>query len=132
VISPRWQDQTVRAAQRLVPVRTGETRRSIRRGRVTGQKATVVGKYTVNFIDAGSKAHGEPRQAGLTKSGRVSRRKVGSGKTLKFNQGGQTVFRRKVDKPRIAARPFKKRAGEQGLEKVDPLNEVIRLWNNAA
>jgi hypothetical protein len=131
-LAPDWQEATARAARPMIPVRTGETRRSIRAGRVTGMKATVVGKYTINFIDAGSKAHSEPRQAGFTKSGRVSRRKVGSGKVLKFNEGGQTLFRRKVNKPRIAAHPFKREAAEKGLRSVSPLRRLIDLWNRAA
>lgn len=128
----RWQTATVRAARPQVPARTGATRRSIRPGRISGDKATVVGKYTVNFIDAGSKAHAIPRQAGLTKTGRVSRRKVGSGKVLKFQAGGQTIFRKKVNKPRIAARPFKKEAARKGLASLDFLGSLINAWNRAA
>jgi hypothetical protein len=128
-LAPRWQHAAVEAARPRVPVRTGETRRSLRPGKISGSRATIVGKYTVNFIDAGSKAHDEPRSR-LTATGRVSRRK-GSGKVLKFERGGQAMFRRKVHKPRIAARPFKREAAEEGLKKSGPLQEVIRLWNRA-
>lgn len=131
-IPRRWQEATVRAARQMVPVGpTGETRRSLRPGRATGKNVTVVGKYTVNFIDAGSKAHVEPRQRGLTKTGRVSRRKLGSGKVLKFEVGGLPVFRKKVNKPAIAARPFKKESGRRGLEAIHMDEITIGLWNKA-
>jgi hypothetical protein len=128
----RWQRGTVRAAQGMIPVRTGETRRSIRPGTTRRGRATVVGKFTVNFIDAGSKAHDEPRQPGLTKTGRVSRRKRGTGKVLKFQMGGRTVFSKKVHKPRIAAHPFKKRAARAGLESVNWVTMIYGFWNRAA
>lgn len=131
-LAVRWQQGTVRAAKPMIPVRTGTTRASIRPGATRRGKATVVGKYTVNFIDAGSKAHVEPRQAGLTPTGRVSRRKRGSGKVLKFQVGGQTVFRKKVNKPRIAPHPFKKAAARKGLESVNWLTMIYGLWNRAA
>jgi hypothetical protein len=130
--SRRWQDATVRAAKPMIPHRTGETRASIRPGSTRKGNVTVVGKYTVNFIDAGSKAHVEPRQAGLTKTGRVSRRKRGSGKVLKFEVGGQAVFRKKVNKPRIAARPFKKEAGRKGLQAANWSEFIYGIWNRAA
>jgi len=127
-----WQRATVRAAKPMIPRRTGETRDSVRPGSTRRGKATVVGKYTVNFIDAGSKAHVEPRQAGLTKTGRVSKRKRGSGKVLKFEMGGQTFFRRKVNKPRIVARPFKKEAGRKGIQAANWSEFIIGIWNRAA
>jgi hypothetical protein len=128
----RWQTATVRAARPMIPVRTGQTRASIRPGGTRKGNATVVGKYTVNFIDAGSKAHTEPRQAGLTKTGRVSRRKLGSGKVLKFSEGGQTLFRKRVNKPKIAAHPFKKAAARKGLEHLNWATFIYGLWNRAA
>lgn len=126
-----WQLATTAVARSMVPVRTGRTRESLRPGQKRG-KAAVVGFYTVNFIDAGSKAHVEPRQPGLTKTGRVSKRRRGSGKVLMFSTGGGTVFRKKVNKPAIHARPFKKESGERGLELVQWQNFLISLWNNAA
>jgi hypothetical protein len=128
-----WQKGTVAAAKTRIPRGpTGETQRSIRPGR----GATVVGKYTINFIDAGSKAHTEPR-SNLTPTGRVSRRKRNLGRTgqplvLKFNKGGHIMFRKKVNKPSIAAHPFKKWAGEQGVRKVPWNSFITGLWNRAA
>jgi hypothetical protein len=128
-----WQEATVRAAKPMIPRRTGETRNSIRPGRIRGGNATVVGKYTVNFIDAGSKAHVEPRQfSKFTPTGRISKRKRGSGKVLKFEVGGQAIFRKKVNKPRIAARPFKKEAGRKGLQAANWFELIYSLWNAAA
>lgn len=118
----QWQSATVAAAQRRIPVRTGATRASIH-GSGSGSRVKVVGKYTVNFIDAGSKAHDEPR--GRRRRGRVS-------KVLRFNVGGQTIFRRKVHKRSIPARPFKKAAAREGLAKLDLLKHLIDLWNRAA
>jgi hypothetical protein len=127
-----WQDETSRYARAHIPVRTGATRASVRGGTLTGTRAKVVGKYTVNFIDAGSKAHDEPRSR-FTKTGRLRRGKAaGTGKVLKFQRGGQTMFRRKVSKRAIAARPFKKESGREGLRKVALLDRLIKLWNEAA
>jgi hypothetical protein len=117
----------------MIPSRTGATRASIRPGGIRRGRAVVVGKYTVNFIDAGSKAHVEPRQfSKFTPTGRISKRKRGSGKTLKFQVGGQTLFRRKVNKPAIAAHPFKKEAGRKGIEAANWSEFVTGIWNRAA
>lgn len=128
-----WQEKTVGIAQQMVPVRTGRTRKSIRPGKRRGQPS-VVALYTVNFIDAGSKAHVEPRQfSRFTPTGRISRRKRGSGKTLMFQgSGGGTFFRKKVNKPPIAAHPFKKEARARGLREARFAVFLTNLWNRAA
>ena len=112
-----WADATVQAARRRVRVDTGKTRDSIRRRNASQKRATVVGRYPVNFIDAGAKAH--DIQA---KRGRV----------LKFTDGGHAVFRRKVHKRAQRAHPFKRESAEEGLRKVDIIGDLIRLWNQAA
>jgi hypothetical protein len=112
-----WADRAAQIAKTKVPVATGATRASIRRRNASQRKATVVGKYTVNFIDAGSKAHDI-----VAKDQRA----------MKFSAGGQTVFRRKVHKDRIAPRPFKRESAEQALREVDILADLIELWNRAA
>lgn len=101
----------------MVPSATGRTRRSIRRRNASQKRATVVGRFPVNFIDAGVKAH-DIRAKGFG--------------TLKFTKAGQAIFRKKVHKSRIAARPFKRRAAEEGLRRVDIIGDLIRLWNEAA
>jgi hypothetical protein len=113
----QWADATAAAAKRYVPVKTGKTRASIRRRNASQKKASVVGFYPVNFIDAGTKAHTiKPRHR----------------KALKFSEGGRPIFRKKVHKPAQAARPFKKRAADEGLRRVDIIRDLIELWNQAA
>lgn len=112
-----WADETARIAKTMVPVRTGATQRSIRRRNASLRKATVVGNYPINFIDAGTKAHDiKPKK--LT--------------ALKFEAGGKTIFTKKVHKRAQPARPFKKEAARRGLEKVDILQDLVGLWNRAA
>jgi hypothetical protein len=116
-VGREWADRTAQIAKTRVPVKTGATRASIRRRNASQRKATVVGKYTVNFIDAGAQAHdisAKHQQA------------------LRFNAGGQTVFRRKVHKDRIPARPFKRESADQALREVDIMADLIELWNRAA
>lgn len=112
-----WADFTAAEAKRRIPVATGKTRASIRRRNASQKKATVVGNYPINFIDAGTVAHD-------IKPKRVS--------ALKFDAGGQTVFARKVHKRAYPARPFKKASAEAGLRQVDILADLIELWNRAA
>lgn len=112
-----WADATVPEAKRRIPVATGKTRDSIRRRNATLKKATVVGNYPVNFIDAGVKEHDIAPKAMSV---------------LKFEAGSGTVFARKVHKRRIAARPFKKEAAEAGLRKTPLARRLIELWNRAA
>lgn len=112
-----WADATVAAAKRRVPVATGKTRQSIRRRNASQRKATVVGNYPINFIDAGTKAHDiTPKNVSV----------------MKFEAGGQTVFAKKVHKRAHPARPFKKESANEGLRKVDILRDLIDLWNRAA
>jgi hypothetical protein len=113
----QWADATVIEAKRRIAVNTGKTRASIRRKNSSQRKATVVGNYPVNFIDAGVKAHDiKPRNVS----------------TLKFDIGGQTIFTKKVHKRATPARPFKKEAAQAGLRKVDIIGDLIELWNKAA
>lgn len=115
----QWADATAEEAKRRLvsSMNTGKTRASIRRRNSSQKKATVVGNYPINFIDAGSKAHDiKPRNVSA----------------LKFSAGGNTVFARKVHKRAIAAKPFKKASAEAGLRKVDIIGDLIDLWNRAA
>jgi len=112
-----WADETARIAKPMVPVRTGATRASIRRRNASQRLATVVGNYPVNFIDAGTKAHD-------IKAKRVS--------VLKFQTDGGTLFRKKVHKRATTGNRFKARAAQEGLRRVDPLDHMVDLWNEAA
>jgi hypothetical protein len=71
---------------------------------------------SLNFIDAGVKAHDiKPKR----------------GKRLKFETGGRTVFAKKVHKRSTAAQPFKKEAAQRALEKIDILSDLMTLWRQA-
>jgi hypothetical protein len=112
-----WADSTAEIARGMVPVRTGKLRGSIRRRNASQKRATVVGHYAANFVDAGVKAHD------------ITAKKT---QALKFSDGRGPVFRRKVHKQRIPARPFKKRAADEGLKRTDIIGDLIELWNRAA
>lgn len=118
-VAKDWTTITVDEAKRRLStsVDTGKTRASVRRRNASQRKATVVGNYPVNFIDAGTKEHDiKPRKTSV----------------LKFDVGGRTVFARKVHKRRQAARPFKRASAEAGLRKVEIIRDLIELWNKAA
>lgn len=110
-----WADDTAQIAKGMVPVRTGKTRASIRRRNASRRKATVVGNYPVNFIDAGAKEHDiVPRNA----------------KVLRFEASdGHTVFAKKVHKRAQSGNKFKSRAAEEGMRRHPILPEVIAFWN---
>lgn len=112
-----WADATARAARPMIPQRTGETRRSVRRRNATQRKATVVGKYVAYFIDAGPKPH-----TIAAKRGRM----------LRFEANGNTVFARRVHHRGYAARPFRARAAREGLRREPLAEHLIDAWNKAA
>lgn len=112
-----WADTTASEARKRVPVATGRLQQSIRRKSVTQRRATVVGHYSANFVDAGSKAHDI-----------VPRRKP----LLIFEAGGRTIFARKVHKQRIGPRRFKREAALAALYRHPMSETMIDLWNKAA
>jgi hypothetical protein len=115
-LGKEWADETAAIMRTEVPSKTGRLRASIRRRNATQRKATVVGHYTAYFIDKGTKRHDEtPKKA----------------TALRFESGGNTIFSRKVDHPRTAARPFRKRAAQEGLRRHPMAAELIREWNSA-
>lgn len=135
-IAAQWAVEASKAMKRRIPVRTGETAASVRPGsrrrKTGGVVGGVVGSRVVNFIDAGSVAHDIPRSR-FTKTGRLRRGKAaGTGKVLKFDVGGQTIFRKRVHKRAIAARPLKVKSILEGLDKVHPLREIVKRWDRAA
>ncbi len=112
-----WAEDTRDAAKRRVRKRTGKTAASFRVRNATQRRATVVGDFVANFIDAGTKAHDEvPKNA----------------QALRYGSQGNTRFARKVHKPRTAAHPFKRASALEGLEKNPMAEAVIRQWNEAA
>ena len=111
-----WADETASIARTMVPVKNGRLRNSIRRRNATQTKATVVAHYSAYFIDKGTKEHSEkPRK----------------GQALRFERGQNTVFSRKVDHPRTAARPFRERAAKEGLRRQPLADALIKQWNSA-
>ena len=112
-----WAEDTRDEARRRIAKKTGKTAASIRVRNASQRKATVVGSYIANFIDAGTAAHDEsPKKA----------------KTLRFVKEGRTICAKKVHHPRVSARPFKRASALEGLRKNPMALEVIRQWNEAA
>ncbi len=112
-----WADETARIARNSVPVKTGRLKGSIRRRNASQKRATVVGHYTTNFIDAGTKAHD------ITPKG--------NGRLI-FKAGGRTIFAKKVHKPRTAGNRFKSRSAQAALRRYPIRDTMIKLWNDAA
>lgn len=100
-----------------IPVRTGRTRASVRVKNSSQRKMTIVANAPALWIDKGTKAHTvTPKRA----------------KALRFQSGGRTIFSRKADQPRHAARPFAAKAMHEALRKK-PLGDVLtKAWNDAA
>ena len=112
-----WAEDTRDAAKRRVKKRTGKTASSFRVRNASQRKATVVGSFVANFIDAGTKAHDiVPKKA----------------KSLKFSDNGRTIFSKKVHHPRTQAHPFKRASAREGLDKNPMAEAVVRSWNDAA
>lgn len=121
-----WAATTVPIMRGYIQVRTGKTRNSLRpttRG--------IYGSPVVNFLNVGTKAHEEPRSK-FTATGRRRRGKAaGTGKVLKFNVGGRTLFRSKIQHPQTRGQFFKVPAMRRGLAKTGTTS-IVRGWNNAA
>jgi hypothetical protein len=113
----KWADTTAAEARRRVPVKTGRLQKSIRRRNATQKRATVVGHFTANFVDAGTKEH--PIKARHAKN-------------LVFKTHGNTIFAKKVNHPRTRAQRFKRVSAHEGLRKTPMAAELIKLWNEAA
>lgn len=111
-----WGVDTVAEMRRRTPRKTGKTAASYRVRNNTQTKTTVVGSFVANFIDAGTKEHTEvPKRA----------------KALRFTSSGRTIFAKKVHKPRIGARRFKRAAALAALAKNPIAQQVIKQWNEA-
>jgi hypothetical protein len=115
-IGRAWADDDVAENRRRVPVKTGRLRASFRVRNATQRKAVVVGHYTANFIDAGTKAHDE----------------TAKGNAMRFAIGGKTMFAKKVHKRTTPAQRFKREAAMEALRKNPMAVELIKQWNNAA
>lgn len=98
-----WADEVVILARAAVPVKTGRLKGSIRRQSATMRKAKVVAHYSQYFVDAGTKAHFEPRHNYFSKH----------------------------QHPRTIARPFRARVAREALRRKPMAQQVIRAWNEA-
>lgn len=136
-IGDKWAADAAKRARSYAPRRTGLLKASIHvaparqsfRGLL---QARVVGMYYGGaMMQKGSKPHDEPKSR-FTKTGRVRRNWGGSGKVLKFQSGGQTIFRRKVHHRGTQPNTYALRALREALGRNAGLDELIRLWNNAA
>lgn len=116
-IGRRWADGTVRRAQRRVAVATGKTKRSIRRRNASQRKAAVVATGGARFLEAGTQAH--PIKARRFQA-------------MKFNVAGQPRFAKKVKHPGMRKQPFLRNSAREELEETPMLDELLRLWNEAA
>ena len=58
-IGKSWATDTAAYAKGHVPRRTGRLQQSIRVRNASQKRATVVGHFSANFVDAGTKAHDE-------------------------------------------------------------------------
>ncbi len=116
-IGRAWAEDDVRENRKRVPVKTGRLRDSFRVRNATQRKAVVVGHYSANFVDAGTKEHDErPKHK----------------KSLAFQAQGRTIFAKKVHHRATKAQRFKLDAALQALRDNPMAEELIRQWNNAA
>ena len=116
-IGRQWGDEYVKVARPMVPEKTGRLRKSIRVKNNTQRRTTISAHYTASFVDAGSVAHPiSPRR----------------GTFLAWQDGGQTIFARKVNHPGVRARPFRARAAHEALRRKPMADELTRQWNEAA
>ncbi len=115
-IGKAWALDDVAENRRRVPVKTGRLQRSFRVRNASQTRATVVGHYTANFVDAGTKAHTESahRQA------------------MSFAYQGRTIFVGKVHHRGSKSQRFKRAAAMEALRKNPMAVELIKQWNNAA
>ena len=112
-----WADRTVQLAKGRVKVRSGKTKRSIRRKNASMRRASVQATHGARFLDAGAKPHD------------LKARKF---QAMKFNVAGQPRFAKKVRHPGSPKQPFLRRSAADALEENRMLEELIELWNQAA
>ena len=115
-IGKNWAEDDVRENRARVPVRTGRLQRSFRVRNASQRKATVVGHFTANFVDAGTKAHEEKAKHG----------------NMVFTAQGRTIFTKRVHHRGSKAQRFKRAAALEALRKNPMAEELIKQWNSAA
>lgn len=109
-----WDDEVVRIVKPRMPIgkgvqkgtnahQAGRLRASVRRVEASSKRARVGAHYTQYFIDAGTKAHFEPKHPYFSKR----------------------------QHPRTRARPFRTYAAHEALRRKPMSEELIRQWNAA-
>lgn len=134
-IGRSWAEETVKVMRPMVPVSAGRTRGKHEPGRLresfrvrnaTQRKAVVGGHYSAYFVDKGPKVHGiAPKNWHGPFVGNRSPR-------LAWNEGGRTIFARKVNHPGYRGRPFRRRAAVEALRRKPMAQGLIAEWNRAA
>lgn len=116
-IGAEWAETAADLGNAAVPVRTGRLRTSHRKRNATMKRATVVAHFTSTFVDGGTAPHRiEPKRAGR----------------LRFQEGGRTIFARKVNHPGARAQPYKERVAREALRRTPMADILIKEWNEAA
>lgn len=126
-----WQMRTTQLAKVLAPKRTGNLKRSIRPGIVTGDSATVVAATNyARFVEEGTRAHTiRPRNRKVLawNNSPGAYRLSGS-----LRSGARpNVFAREVHHPGTRPHPFMMPAGEQALGEIG-IDAVVKQWNDGA
>jgi len=113
-IEEDWGDAVLHDAQGGIPVRTGETRDSLRIERGS-DGARLVGNKAALILDRGARAHDIESRSG----------------TLRWGQGVTVQFAKKVHKPPQRARPYLHDAAVDALDDVGT-DAIVAAWNGAA
>lgn len=118
-VGKSWAEKTAQLASSRVKVRSGKTKRSIRVKNASMRKAAVEARYGARFLEAGAKPH-------EMKARKVQAMTIGSG------AAGMPQFAKRVKHPGARKQPFLHKSAQDVLAKSPMLNELIKLWNDAA
>lgn len=139
----------VREQKRLVPVKTGNLRRTIHLGTVTPRSATTeTSAVYARAIEFGGREYDiKPRKAKALffASQKVTTDRFGGGAKLSFTKGGRLsaasmrkygnaafVVAKVVHHPKTKAQPFMLPGAKRAIADSGLKNIIIRAWNEAA
>lgn len=131
----------VREAEILVPRRTGNLGRTIRVGRVDGERAEVIagGQNEIGYaaaVEFGTKPHIiRPRPGRIGRNGRPAALAWGGKRTLagKLRKGAKPeFFARSVRHPGSRAKPYLRPGIARALQRGGIKARIIDSWNRAA
>lgn len=107
-VKKAWAPEAARRIRGSIPVRTGQTR-----GSVHPTADAVRGSHVVAILDAGARDHDEqPRRASV----------------LRFSEGSNTIFARRVHHPGIKGKGFIAKDGKAALRQVGTAG-IVQAWN---